>query len=258
MFIASLACLLMCVVDGKVVENAQQQDEITNNSLDIVSEGKEDNEGDVTDSGPPKNASSFLDLHIHLPESCFPSEAFVRNENNDKILMKNLKIGDKVLTTDYHGNAKQSEVILMLHQDRKRTIDDYVTITMDVPSSITMSTYHLIRSNDKFVYAKDVRAGHTLTVYDERTTSYQKRKVVSVELVTKQGMFAPLTMDGTIVVNDVLASCYASFPSHSISHFGFSVWRLLYTYFHAFLDLTSEPIGVHWYPRLLMTMCGYK
>lgn len=97
--------------------------------------------------------------------------------------MKNLKIGDKVLTTDYHGNAKQSEVILMLHQDRKRTIDDYVTITMDVPSSITLSTYHLIRSNDKFVYAKDVRAGHTLTVYDERTTTYQKRKVTLLIMI---------------------------------------------------------------------------
>ena len=40
-----------------------------------------------------------------------------------------------------------------------------------------------------------------------------------------QGAFTPVTMDGNIVVDGVLASCYA-FPDHHLAHFGMTPIRL--------------------------------
>jgi len=223
---------------------------------------KEEGQEDVEQPGHPKNASQSLvdvnvgDIHI---EECFPSDAFVRKENGEKKLMKDVKIGDKILTMDHNGYPKYSEVILMLHQDQAKISNDYVTITTDSGTKLTLSSHHLISAKPLgFVYAKHVRPDHEVRVYNEDQNTFNLAKVVSVELVTKQGLHAPLSMEGTLVVNDVYASCYASFPSQPIAHIGFSLWRILYTYFNSFLEQSAQSSGIHWYPRMLMTICGYS
>ena len=39
------------------------------------------------------------------------------------------------------------------------------------------------------------------------------------------GAHSPLTMEGKIVVDGVLSSCYASFPEHDMAHFAMSPTR---------------------------------
>ena len=44
----------------------------------------------------------------------------------------------------------------------------------------------------------------------------QERQVVKVQEVQEVGSWAPLTSEGTLLVDGILASCYASFP-HTLS-----------------------------------------
>jgi len=50
--------------------------------------------------------------------------------------------------------------------------------------------------------------------------------VVSIREVTKKGYSTPLTASGSIVVGDVLASCYASYGNHEVAHLFFSPLRI--------------------------------
>ena len=39
------------------------------------------------------------------------------------------------------------------------------------------------------------------------------------------GAYTPVTMDGNIMVDGILASCYASFPNHDLAHIGMTPLR---------------------------------
>ena len=41
------------------------------------------------------------------------------------------------------------------------------------------------------------------------------------------GAYSPLTMEGNIMVDGILASCYASFPDHDLAHIGVTPVRLM-------------------------------
>lgn len=52
-------------------------------------------------------------------------------------------------------------------------------------------------------------------------------QIVSVNFVTRSGRFAPLTREGNIIVNSVVASCYAVISDHDMAHLSFAPVRWL-------------------------------
>lgn len=44
-----------------------------------------------------------------------------------------------------------------------------------------------------------------------------------------KGLYAPVTMTGTIVVDSVVASCYGNHPNHALSHMIFAPIRWAYS-----------------------------
>ena len=52
-------------------------------------------------------------------------------------------------------------------------------------------------------------------------------QIVSVNYVNRQGIYAPLTREGNIVVNSVVASCYAVISDHDMAHWSFAPVRWL-------------------------------
>ncbi|CAF4946530.1 unnamed protein product, partial [Rotaria socialis] len=71
--------------------------------------------------------------------------------------------------------------------------------------------------------------------------------------VVKQGYVAPLTVEGTLIVNNVAASCYATIDSHYIAHTVLAPMRWWYSLF----GKSSSMIGVHWFPQILYEMTTY-
>jgi hypothetical protein len=59
------------------------------------------------------------------------------------------------------------------------------------------------------VYAERVEAGDCLYVLSDRQqNAFEQRRVQKIDIVRETGIYAPMTSNGDIVVNDIYASCY--------------------------------------------------
>ena len=74
--------------------------------------------------------------------------------------------------------------------------------------------------------ARDVKIGDT--VYVRGSHGSEKDLVQSINTVYEKGAYAPVTLSGTILVNDVHTSCYFDVLSHEWSHRAMSIARALH------------------------------
>ena len=102
-------------------------------------------------------------------------------------------------------------------------------------SSIALTGNHLIFRTSvadgalESVFADQIEEGDKLVSW--KGSKMTEEAVVAVELAVEKGTWAPLTMEGTLLVDGLLASCYASFP-------------------HALSDLALAPVKM--FPRMLL------
>ncbi|XP_057293894.1 protein hedgehog-like [Hydractinia symbiolongicarpus] len=194
---------------------------------------------------------------------CFPAKSYVRTHRDHIIPMKSVKVGDQLLTMGDNGRVKYSEVSMIMHRQHDVVVENYVKIETSNGHQIVLSPRHMVFTlEDGAIFAKDVHTNHTLNTYDDTKGRFVLSHVSKISLTTDLGAYAPLTMEGTVVVNDIYASCYAVFPSHSISHAAFYTWRKIYEYIKPlfiYVSSTTNLFGTeseeyHWYPHMLKSI----
>jgi len=143
--------------------------------------------------------------------------------------MSELKLGDHVAS----GEGRFSPIIAFLHRELEAQVE-YVELTFlvgDKQHTIELTADHRIflweNSAQVDVAAVDVRIGSKLVLQGENEHPLSGF-ITGVSKLHLRGAVAPLTYDGTVVVNGVLSSCYA-YVRHSISHAAFAPLRLLYS-----------------------------
>ena len=88
-------------------------------------------------------------------------------------------------------------------------------------------------------------------------------EVVSTDTETRKGMYSPVTAHGTIIVEDILASCYSDYESHSLLHLAFAPFRwfndgkaLISSLFkngeYDWSEYKEDDNGHHWYSEALL------
>lgn len=202
---------------------------------------------------------------------CFPGEAMVTLENGKMKRLSELRHGDYVFTVDQSGQVTPSEVLLFLDRDQHRQTT-FVAIETDSPvHQLLLTPSHLIfaardpvNSTADFspVFASQVQMGDSVLAHQVGEPWLHPARVVRVWQQEGIGVYAPLTLHGTLLVNGVLASCYAVFESHHWAHHAFAPLRLV----HGFLSLlpfkdkagncTSQDTGVHWYSQFLYQLAS--
>ncbi|KAG8331535.1 hypothetical protein J6590_039886 [Homalodisca vitripennis] len=197
--------------------------------------------------------------------------------------MADLRVGDYVLSLD-RGSGKMvfSEVILFLDRN---PLDSrkFLRIKTRGGSSVLLTPSHLVlRLSEsegvatEHVFAAEVAVGDHLLVAVGGGV-YVRDTVVAVQAqwVHHGGVYAPLTRTGTIVVDDILVSCYALINSQTIAHLAFAPYRLYFNLRESFERVWTvltkpvsaweaswrkseePPTGIHPYARFLYAFADY-
>lgn len=215
---------------------------------------------------------------------CFPGSSHVRLKDGRQKALKDLKHGDSVLAADESGNLVYSDFIMFTDRDPSTRRVFYVIETKAPVQKITLTAAHLIfilnnsthsaeaKANANgangaqamvmtSTFASNVVPGQKVLVVDRNGGQLNPVVVERIYMEEHQGSYAPVTSHGTIVVDQVLASCYAVIQDHWLAHWAFAPVRLAHILSSFLLPQSSQPSnsttqldGIHWYSRLLYRM----
>lgn len=203
---------------------------------------------------------------------CFCGSSVVILADGRTKPLKELRVGDKVLAADQQGNLVSSDFLMFMDQDRQITRQFRVLETDEPRRRLTLTPAHLVfvmkdnstdSSDITAVFASNVKIGQRLlAVGNDRPDRLISARVTKTYMEHCEGSYAPVTSHGTIIVDQVLASCYAVVEAHDLAHWVLAPVRL----WHSFLSLVGmvnelnslhQADGVHWYPELLYHVGGW-
>ena len=227
---------------------------------------------------------------------CFVGSSTVITSSGERKRLSDLAVGDSVLASDGDGGLHFSPVLLFLDRDPDEW-RRFVEIRTESGHTLTLTPSHLLYARDgssdsvedssrksragssnsiedappaeysdfDVLYAREIDEGMHVLVLDGRTGRARPSRVVSVEAAAWRGVYAPLTAAGNLVVDGVLASCYALVDSQAVAHAAFAPvrwWEGAKQSFNSIGESTpkvlagdSKPkeqfVGVHWYAKWL-------
>ena len=125
-----------------------------------------------------------------------------------------------------------------------------------------ISGSHLVATGkDTFTFAKNLNKGDVIVTYDYENRESVEDIIEEITMEKVDGYMAPLTNAGTILVNGVLASCFAHVMSHKAANtamFPIKWWyalasskalRLPVPVSDA-LQIRKQTDGLHWFTSL--------
>lgn len=172
--------------------------------------------------------------------------------------MKDLQVGDKVLTS----SNKYQPVYSFGHYNPEKQAEFRQLYTADTVLELTAE--HLVFLKDQ---AQPVRAD-SLQVGDSLRGQHGKGQIITkIDTVVRQGLYAPFTPEGTVVVDGIVASSYISLQEgknfvelksgslpqlsqHGYVHMGLSPMRLLCMGVSSSYCTTYNEEGIPFYAAL--------
>ncbi|XP_069580767.1 tiggy-winkle hedgehog protein-like [Brachyistius frenatus] len=196
---------------------------------------------------------------------CFPgSSAVILSDGRTKPL-RDLQEGDQVLAADQRGHVVPTDFLMFMDRGRQ-TLQQFLVLETAAPRRrLRLTAAHLVfvtnrngsdSSGFRAVFASNVKPGHWLHVVDDGPRRLVPARVTGVTVEPYEGSYAPVTSHGTIIVDRVLASCYAVVEDHDLAHWAFTpvrLWRSVLSLVGMVKVLggVHQADGVHWYPGIL-------
>lgn len=178
-------------------------------------------------------------LFSYVEIECFPSDATVDTIDSGKVTLSSLQVGTRVRVLDEKNQITYSPIIAFLHRD----MDEHAMYKRirTKNSLIELSKRHLINQRQNgFIWAENLHEGDEILVVSSNIQNETEwEEVLEITDVYKQGLMAPLTEQGTIIVNNVHASCYALVKSHQVAHFALAPYRFYYRLFGQLSDMNT-------------------
>ncbi|XP_070784131.1 sonic hedgehog protein [Enoplosus armatus] len=193
---------------------------------------------------------------------CFPGSSTVTLQDGTKKAVKDLQTGDRVLAADADGNPIYTDFIMFIDQDSTTRRLFYV-IETDLGQKITLTAAHLLfvghntteEERMSAIFASQVQSGQKVFVFDSERSRLEAVTVKRIYTQEHEGSFAPVTVQGTVVVDQVLASCYAVIEDHDLAHWALAPVRLAHwvssLLFSSQPQVSAQKDGVHWYSKIL-------
>ena len=174
-----------------------------------------------------------------------------------------------VKTFDPQSNKSSYTKFLNYMHTEKSARVEYLSIrtTESADKDLIISPLHLIARVNKekkveFVFAKELKLDDQLVI--EAPDGQRKHaKCIRIESIMDSGAYAPLTESGTIMVSNVLASCYANTYNHDLAHLVFKPVRFWYTYINDYIisgnsssssTEQNREDGINWYAKAFLNI----
>eukprot|EP00929_Paragymnodinium_shiwhaense_P037175 TRINITY_DN19851_c0_g1_i3.p1 TRINITY_DN19851_c0_g1~~TRINITY_DN19851_c0_g1_i3.p1 ORF type:complete len:247 (+),score=35.55 TRINITY_DN19851_c0_g1_i3:70-810(+) len=156
-------------------------------------------------------------------ETCFPTEAHVRIKDSTGLIvdaaLANVHVGDDVISHSDDGRPVVDTLIDQMHRLHLASHSPFLAVEHAEGTLRATGSHMIFKETEQgqlSVPMATLEVGDKLVLAGGGAAS----KVVSVRRsdVTTLGLEAPLTGAGTLIVDGVLASCYAAPVSESLPH----------------------------------------
>jgi len=151
-------------------------------------------------------------------------------QNKGTTAMADLKLGDRILT---HENDYEA-VYAFGHHSPTTVAKFYQIHSKNMPRPLEVTGDHLVYLQDQStpIPAHSIKVGHVLHTSNSGKDGSTVTKISTVE---REGIYAPLTTGGTLVVDGVVASSYVQIKQnhqqlvsdHDIIHLSLSPYRMI-------------------------------
>lgn len=141
-------------------------------------------------------------VEVEVSRACFSGETAVQVQGKGEIAMKDVQIGEKILTAD---NSFQ-RVFAYGHYNPTE-YSEFLKLDTGKDRSLEMTVGHLVFLQGKTnpVRADSVKIGDIL-----RSTNNEGATVTNIDQVIRQGVYSLFTSGGTLVADGIVASSYIS------------------------------------------------
>ncbi|KAL3315327.1 hypothetical protein Ciccas_006044 [Cichlidogyrus casuarinus] len=164
----------------------------------------------------PDNMDGSVDKNV-MQEGCFPGSMKVLREDGEQIQLADLRVGDVILTKNQENLVKPTRVIGFLHRDPEQTTD---LLRMDFACAACDSVY--VTPNHLVVKYRTPHEPEMLFAEKLLIGDMVPKQIANISFIRRphshRGSFAPLTEDGTLLVNGIHFSCYAHFKHPRLAH----------------------------------------
>lgn len=205
------------------------------NAIVSLPKPEPDDEDDVaedSDTQGPFSPTPKATTETGSSGSCFPASALVHLADGTERELRDLRAGDAVrATTTSPSNNAHSAVYFFSHK-KLSGMFDFVRIETDKRHALTLSARHYVYVGGRRVVAEAVGLGDALETLDGPV------KVTGVRRVKEEGLIAPHTMHGDLIVNRVRVSSYTATVHPVVAHFVLAPVRALVA-----TGLGQEPLG---------------
>lgn len=193
--------------DNISILDIAKEEDFENGSAGGSSSGQDNPTGETGESegngdgNSSDNSSTPGGLDAQAEDSlCFAGDCTVELRDGRVVRMDELAVGDEVRV----GMDAFSAVFMFTHKMKGR-ISSFVELGTKCGKRIRLTSGHLLYVNNRIVPAREVRKDDMLL-----TASGTNSKVVKINKVWRRGVYNPQTIQGDIVVNEIVASTYTT------------------------------------------------
>lgn len=136
----------------------------------------------------------------------------------------------------------------------------FYSIETEAGHRISLTSKHFLAVNHEkeFLPASEIKSNDV--VFFNKQGRLETVRVRNVSTEVKLGYFSPMTNEGTLIVNDLAASCYSTVVSHKLAHYTLAPlrwWHRMAKFFAVEQPFAYEPDGgIHWIPKAMFDITG--
>ncbi|VBB32190.1 unnamed protein product, partial [Acanthocheilonema viteae] len=212
---------------------------------------------------PKKHRELQVDDNSTPPMNCFSADTKVYTQNGEKT-MKDVSVGDFVLVPISKNQLRYERVEMFYHREPE-TRAKFVVLETESGRKLSLTELHLLPLGDckqmhesisdtadivddivdqwlrKSKFAYKARTGDCVFTISSNH-QLQVDRIVKIGRQYLKGIYSPMTVEGSILADGVLASCFSQVESHFSQKLVYDFLIFLYRIFGRFIQSMDEPI----------------